>query len=75
MLKVTFPSNKLQELIPCINVRDFINEKKIITAKNKEQPIQKTHNNNPTKFFITEISWLVTERNGKNFLFAKNSSS
>lgn len=28
MLKVTFPSNKLQELIPCINVRDFINEKK-----------------------------------------------
>ena len=41
MLKVTFPSNKLQELIPCINVRDFINDKKIITAKNKEQPIQK----------------------------------
>lgn len=48
MLKVTFPSNKLQELIPCINVRDFINAKKIITTKNKEQPIQKTHNNNPT---------------------------
>lgn len=48
MLKVTFPSNKLLELIPCINVRDFMNEKKIITTKNKEQPIQKTHNNNPT---------------------------
>ena len=35
MLKVTFPSNKLQELIPCINVRDFINEKNLLLQKIK----------------------------------------
>ena len=41
MLKVTFPSNKLQELIPCINVRDFINEKNLLLQKIKNSQSKK----------------------------------
>ena len=41
MLKVTFPSNKLQELIPCINVRDFMNEKNLLLQKIKNSQSKK----------------------------------